>query len=82
MVRASQLAHGKRAWSPLTIYTVTLIVSCVPFIVLLAIPPLLVALTGLPFQPILRAMEPIAARERDELAGAAHELPFAIARST
>jgi len=82
MQRASRLARGKPAWRPGSIYAITLIVSCVPFIVLFAIPPILVALTGLPFLPILSVMESIAARERDELAQASHDLPFAIARTT
>lgn len=82
MQRASRLVHGKPARRPGSIYTITIIVSCVPFIVLFAIPPLLVAFTGLPFLPILDLMERIAERERDELAEAPHDLPFAIARST
>jgi hypothetical protein len=50
-----------------------------PFVVLYAIPPALVALTALPFLPLLRAMERIVTRERDELAGAPHVLPRAVA---
>lgn len=79
--RAVQLARAKPAWSPRTVYLITVVVSCVPFVLMFAIPPILVALTGLPFLPILRAMEPLAARERDELTRATHELPFAIVRS-
>ena len=79
--RAAQLACGQRAWTPRTVYLITVIVSCVPFVLALALPPILVALTGLPFLPILRAMEPLAARERNQLAGASDKLPFAIVRS-
>jgi hypothetical protein len=79
--RAAQLARARPAWSPRTVYRITVIVSCVPFVLLFAIPPILVAFTGLPFLPILHAMEPLAARERDELTRQAHELPFAIVRS-
>jgi hypothetical protein len=67
-VRAYKLAIDKRAPSPRKIYVITLIVSCVPFALLLALPPMLVAVTGLPFLPLLRRMEPWIARERAELA--------------
>jgi len=80
-IRATQLARARPAWSPRSVYLITVIVSCVPFVLMLAIPPILVAVTGLPFLPILRAMEPLAARERDELALAPGDLPFAIVRS-
>jgi hypothetical protein len=55
-----------------------LITSCVPFIVLLGIPPLLVVVTALPLVPLLRAMERFVARERAEAAEAPHALPRAI----
>lgn len=77
--RGYQLVAGKPAWSPRKIYAVTVVTSCVPFAVLYAIPPALVALTALPFLPLLRAMERIVTRERAELAGAPHALPRAIA---
>jgi hypothetical protein len=80
-IRATQLARARPAWSPRSVYLITVLVSCVPFVVLYAIPPILVAFTGLPFLLILGAMEPLAARERDELAHDGHELPFAIVRS-
>jgi len=80
-IRATQLARAQPAWSPRTVYLITVIVSCVPFVLLIAIPPMLVAVTGLPFLPILRAMQPLAERERDELSLAIHDLPFAIVRS-
>jgi hypothetical protein len=78
--RGHQLVAGKPAWSPLKIYKVTIITSCLPYVVLYAIPPALVALTALPLLPMLRAMERIVTRERDELAGAPHLLPRAIGR--
>jgi hypothetical protein len=77
--RAHQLVAGKPAWSPRKIYTVTVVTSCLPFVVLYAIPPALVAITALPFIPLLRAMERIVTREREELADAPHVLPRAIA---
>ena len=77
-LRGHQLVAGKSAWSPRNIYTATVVVSCVPFVALYAIPPALVALTALPFLPLLRAMKRIVARERAELAGAPHALPRAV----
>ncbi|HEX4416570.1 MAG TPA: hypothetical protein VH165_01670 [Kofleriaceae bacterium] len=68
MLRAHQLAAGTPAWSPGRIYGVTLLVSCIPFVLLLAIPPAIVAITGLPFIPLLRWMEGIAGREQAALA--------------
>jgi hypothetical protein len=78
-LRGYQLASGKRAWSPRKIYVATVLTSCLPFVVLYAIPPALVALTALPFIPLLRAMDRIVTRERQQLAGAPHRLPRAIA---
>jgi hypothetical protein len=66
-VRAQRLVAGRRAPSPLRIYVTTLIVSCVPFVLLLAIPPVLIAITGVPFLPLLRWMERGIGRERAEL---------------
>ncbi|HEU4735181.1 MAG TPA: hypothetical protein VFT22_45130 [Kofleriaceae bacterium] len=77
-LRGYQLVVGKPAWSPRKIYVATVLTSCLPFLALYAIPPALVALTGLPFIPLLRAMERIVTRERQELAGAPHRLPRAI----
>jgi hypothetical protein len=51
----------------------------VPFIVLIGIPPVLVALTALPLIPLLRAMAGIITRERAEIAAAPQLLPRAIA---
>lgn len=79
-LRAYQLTAGRRAWTPRSIYVATLITSCVPFIVLYAIPPAIVALTALPFVPLLRAMETLVVREREEIARALHPLPRAILR--
>jgi heme exporter protein D len=78
--RGYQLVAGKPASSPRKIYKVTVIASCLPFVVIFAIPPVLVALTALPLLPLLRAMERIVTREREELAGAPHGLPRASAR--
>jgi hypothetical protein len=81
VLRAFQLATGKRAWSPRRIYVATVLTSCVPFIVLLAIPPMLVALTALPCVPLLYAMERIVTRERAEIARLPQPLPRAVAVS-
>jgi hypothetical protein len=77
-VRAYQLAAGRPAWSPRRIYVVTLIVSCVPFVVLWAVPPVLVAVTALPFIPMLRWLAAVAERERAELGSGPFALPRAV----
>lgn len=77
-LRAHQLAHGRPAWSPRRIYALTVIASCIPFVVLFAIPPVLVAVTALPLVKLLHRMERTVASERDELA-AVLALPRAIA---
>ncbi len=81
VVRGKQLIAGEATWSPRKIYIATVVTSCVPFAVLYAIPPVIVAITALPFVPLLRAMEWIVVRERRELADAQHALPRAIAVS-
>jgi hypothetical protein len=78
-MRGYQLVMGRPAYSPRRIVVVTLITSCVPFIVLIGIPPLLVVTTALPLVPLLRAMEHVVARERAEVAAAPHVLPRAVA---
>jgi len=77
--RGYQLVVGKPAWTPRRIVVTTMLVSCVPFVLLLMIPPLLVLITGLVCVPLLRAMERIIARERIETETAPHQLPQAIA---
>jgi hypothetical protein len=81
-LRGRQLVAGEATWSPRKIYIATVVTSCVPFAVLYAIPPVIVAITALPFVPLLRAMEWIVVRERRELASAQHELPRAITRKS
>jgi hypothetical protein len=76
-LRGHQLVAGKPALRPHAIYGLTVVTSCIPFIVLFAIPPLLVAITALPCVPMLHAMARIVAREREELADAPHDLPRA-----
>jgi hypothetical protein len=78
--RAYELVAGKPARSPRSVVSATVFASCVPFALLLAIPPILVALTALPFIPLLRGMETIVARERREIAAAVHPLPRATVR--
>jgi hypothetical protein len=78
VLRAHQLVAGKPAVTPRTVYVATLITSCVPFVLLWAIPPLLVAITALPFVPMLRAMQRLVDRERAEIS-AAPMLPRAVA---
>ena len=78
-LRGYRLVTGKPALSPARIYVATLITSCVPFVALWAIPPMLVAITALPFVPMLHAMERRIARERLELDAVSHALPRAVA---
>jgi hypothetical protein len=77
--RARRLVMGKPARPPRTIYIVTVLTSCVPFVVLWAIPPLLVAFTALPFVPLLHYQEKLVDRERAALASITQALPRAIA---
>jgi hypothetical protein len=79
-VRGYQLVMGKPAWTPRGIYVATVVTSCLPFIILYAIPPILVAITALPFLPLLRAMDRLVVRERAQLASAPQVLPRAVAR--
>ena len=79
-LRAYELVAGKPARSPRSIYVATVVASCVPFVILFAIPPVLVAITALPFVPLLRSMEALVARERREIAAAMHALPRATLR--
>jgi hypothetical protein len=78
VLRARQLVAGRVATTPRKIFVVTLLTSCVPFVLLWAIPPLLVAVTALPFVPMLHAMQRLIDREREEIR-AMPELPRAIA---
>jgi len=78
-LRGYQLVAGKPAVTPRKIYVITLITSCLPFVVLWAVPPALVAITALPFVPMLHAMARLVDRERLELATATQALPRAIA---
>jgi hypothetical protein len=54
--RAYQLAVGAPAITPRAIYLTTVVVSCVPFVLLYGLPPLVVALTGVPLLPLLHRM--------------------------
>jgi hypothetical protein len=76
-LRAYQLVAGRAAWSPRRIFLLTVLTSCVPFVVLMGIPPVLVTVTALPILPLLRAMDGIVTRERAEIAAAPHALPRA-----
>jgi len=78
-LRGYRLVTGKPAMSPARIYVTTLVTSCVPFVVLWAIPPVLVAITALPFVPMLHAMERRITRERLELETVSQALPRAVA---
>ena len=77
-IRAHRLALGAEAPRPALIYGVCVAVSCVPYILLYAIPPILVALTGLPLVMLMIASEAHIARERENVL--ASEFPTAIAR--
>jgi len=79
-LRAYELVAGKPARTPRSIYVATVVASCVPFVILYAIPPVLVAITALPFVPLLHAMDALVAHERREIAAAVHPLPQATLR--
>jgi hypothetical protein len=72
--RAVQLARGQIAISTKRIYVTTLIVSSIPFALILFIPPLLVGLTGLVIVPLTDRMPALIDRER----GIAPPLPKAV----
>lgn len=77
--RARQLVAGVPAVTPWQIYVATLLTSCVPFVVLWAVPPMLVAITAAPFLPLLGGMQRLVERERAELEALTRALPRAIA---
>jgi hypothetical protein len=64
--------------APCRIDFVNEVLRCVPHRELALVPPAVVAITALPFVPLLRAMQRRADRERAEIA-AAPKLPRAIA---
>lgn len=70
--RVHELAAGDAAMaSPMTpprIFRITVAVSCFPFVLMFGVPPVLVAITGLPILPLLYGMQRVVARERRELA--------------
>lgn len=77
-VRGYQLATtGATSWSPRLIYALTIVTSCIPFVVLWTIPPILVGLTAMPFLPMLRAMERMVSEERWEMQSGPEMLPEA-----
>jgi hypothetical protein len=74
--RVVAVAAGRPARSPRSVVGITVITSCLPFVLLLGIPPALVALTALPLVRLLPALDRLVERERRELTRAA--LPRAI----
>ena len=66
-IRAKQLAAGAKALSPPKVYAITIAVSCIPWVMYFAIPPAIVAVTGVPFLFLLHHMQKIIDRERAEL---------------
>jgi hypothetical protein len=76
--RGRALVAGTPPATPREIYLSTVGMSCLPFVLLLAIPPVLVALTALPFVPLLHRMARVVERERAELADAPHVPPRAV----
>jgi hypothetical protein len=76
--RVVAVAAGRPARSPRSVVAITVLTSCVPFVLLLGIPPALVAITALPLVQLLPMLDRLVERERRELARAA--LPGAIVR--
>jgi hypothetical protein len=78
ILRALALVDGKPVQTPNSIYATTVVVSCLPFILIFLIPPLIVAVTGVPFIWIARYQATLIARERALLADAPHVPPRAV----
>ena len=76
--RVARLAADQEARSLGSVIAITVVTSCVPFVLLLAIPPILVAFTAMLLLPLLRAIDRVVERERNELAMS--PLPRAIVR--
>ena len=72
------LARGQRAPTPVGIFVIVVIAACVPWAILV-LPPVVVAVTGMPLVPALAAMEALVACELAALGG---HLPAATARSS
>lgn len=64
VVRARQLARDAIPIEPRTIFGAVVVVSMIPFALLAFIPPILVAITGAAYLPILHAQAWIANRDR------------------
>jgi hypothetical protein len=62
-IRARQLAHGPASLTPAWIYGICVAVSCLPFAIFV-LPPLLVAVTGLPLAALMSWTASLAAHER------------------
>jgi hypothetical protein len=78
-VRGWRLAAGKSAPSPAAIWGIVIAVSCVPFVVYI-LPPFLVMLTGGLCLPFVYRMERIANHEREQLGSSAPaDFPVAVA---
>lgn len=77
VVRVRRLATGDASMTPGRIFWITVTATCLPFVVLWGIPPVVVALTGLPILPLLYGMKPLIDHERDEIAALPAQLPRA-----
>ena len=73
--RALRIAQGRPAQRARDVYGATVIVAALPFIVLV-LPVLIVAATGIPIMPLLERMRPLIERERD--LGVDVQLPVAV----
>jgi hypothetical protein len=80
VMRAHQLTADRPAWTPGRIYTATVLTSCVPFALLYAIPPILVAVTAAMCLPFVHALGRWIAREHNEISQGVHPLPRAVVR--
>jgi hypothetical protein len=75
-IRAWRLARGKRAMSIGVLYGLVVLASCIPFGMFI-VPPLVTAITGLPFVAVLHYQATLATSDREAEGG---EIPVAIAR--
>jgi hypothetical protein len=77
-VRGWRLAAGKPAPTPVAIWGIVIAVSCVPFVVYI-LPPLLVMFTGGLCLPFVYRMERTANYERELVASSPPDFPVAVA---
>jgi hypothetical protein len=79
--RAVQLARGKCARTPMAIYGICLTMTCVLYLMMFTIPPLIVAVTALPALGLMEWMQRIADGERAAACSAPRAIVVAAPRA-